>query len=144
MHQFPKMEGFLFRRKKSSMRSLIIALTIIVISVGGSLIYTNHLENTANEMMLKNNRITLNILNEKYNDAQVEIKSLKNFVKEKRAVLDAVGNHKELDDIEGYLAELLAFTHEGDKNQALSKCYKLEFLIESLPRNFKLKLENIL
>ncbi len=126
------------------MRSVIVALTIIAISVGGSIIYTNHLENTANEMMLKNNSITVNILNEKYNDAEIEIKSLKNFVKEKRTVLDAVGNHQELDDIEGQLAELLAFTHEGDKNQALSKCYMLEFLIQSLPRNFKLKLENIL
>ena len=134
----------MFRRKKSSMRSVIVALTIIVISVGGSIIYTNHLEDTANEMMLKNNRITINILNEKYNDAEIEIKSLKKFVREKRTVLDAVGNHQELDDIEGELAKLLAFAHEEDKNQALSKCYMLEFLIESLPRNFKLKLENIL
>ncbi len=134
----------MFRRKKSSMRSVIVALVIIAISVGGSVIYTNHLENTANEMLLKNNIITINILNENYNDAEIEIKSLQKFVKEKRAVLDAVGNHQELDDIEGELAQLLAFTHEDDKKQALSKCYMLDFLIESLPRNFKLKLENIL
>ncbi len=126
------------------MRSVIIALTIIALSVGGSIAYTSHLEKTSEKMLLKNDDITMHILEENYIEAVGETKSLIDFVRKKRALMDAVGNHQELDDIEGYLAELLAFAEEEDKKQALSRCYKLDFLIKSLPRNFKLKIENIL
>ncbi len=126
------------------MRSVIVALGIIVLCVAGSLLYTTHLEATANEMLKTNNSITASVVNEEYERAVVEIKSLTSYVREKRVLLDAIGNHQELDDIEEKLSELLAYAYEKDKMHSLSKCYMLDFLIKSLPRNFKLKIENIL
>ena len=97
-----------------------------------------------NEMIEKNKEIEKDILSDNFEEASKKSEQLSGFVREKRTLLDAVGNHQELDEIERSLSELTAFTEENRRADALSKCYSLDFLMKALPRNFKIKIENIL
>ncbi len=126
------------------MRSLFVALIIAFITVFGSIEYTRHLENISRQMIEQNQEIEKDIMSQNYDTASEKTKQLSDFIEEKRSLLDAVGNHQELDEIERNLAELVSFTDDRMHADALSKCYSLEFLIRALPRNFKIKIENIL
>jgi len=126
------------------MKSVIIALIIGSATVFGSIVYTNHLEKISVEMIEINKEIEKDIILENFEEASKKSEQLSGFVREKRTLLDAVGNHQELDEIERNLSELVAFTEENMRADALSKCYSLDFLIKALPRNFKIKIENIL
>lgn len=126
------------------MKSLIIALSIGLLTIVGSIAYTNHLESVTEQMTRENEIIAQALENERFEEANKSAKELIAFVREKRVILDAVGNHQELDDIEKNLCEMTAFTQEKNKDDSIAKCRVLSFLIESLPRNFKIKIENIL
>lgn len=126
------------------MRSLFVALIIASVTVFGSIEYTRHLEKISAQMMEQNQEIEKDIMAENYDAASQKTKRLSDFIEEKRSLLDAVGNHQELDEIERNLAELVSFTDDHMHGEALSKCYSLEFLIRALPRNFRIKVENIL
>lgn len=126
------------------MKSVIVALIIGALTVFGSIGYTNHLEKISVEMIEKNKEIEKDIVSDNFEEASKKSEQLSGFVREKRTLLDAVGNHQELDEIERSLSELTAFTEENRRADALSKCYSLDFLMKALPRNFKIKIENIL
>lgn len=95
-------------------------------------------------MLEKNKEIETEIVTQNYESATQKTKELSEYVREKRTILDAVGNHQELDEIERNLSELAAFTEDEMHGDAISKCYSLDFLLRALPRNFKIKIENIL
>ena len=126
------------------MRSLIVAIVIGTLTVMGSVSYSKHLDRISSEMMEKNREIETEILKDNYRGAAEKTKELSKYVRKKRTVLDAVGNHQELDEIERNLSELVAFSEDEMHADAMAKCYSLDFLIKALPRNFKMKIENIL
>ena len=55
-----------------------------------------------------------------------------------------MNNHAELDNIEMNLAELKRYTEGEAHTDAISKSSVLDFLFAHLPKNYKLRLENIL
>ena len=126
------------------MKSLIIAIIIGTATVLGSVGYTNHLEKISADMVDKNNDIRNDIMSHNYSSAANKTREFSEYVREKRTILDAVGNHQELDEIERNLSELAAFAEDEMHGDAISKCYSLDFLLRALPRNFKIKIENIL
>ena len=65
-----------------------------------------------------------------------EIKSLEVF-------FASTGNHQEIDNIEMSLAELKRYIEGHQKYDALAKSQVLDFLFHHLPKNSRLKTENI-
>lgn len=126
------------------MKSVVISVIIAAIVVAGSLVYTRSLENVSEELMSINEQVSKYIENEDYLSAESEIAHLKAYLNSRRAVLDAIGNHEEMDKIEMNLYELEEYSNGEKKTDALSKCRVLDFLFEHLPLNYKLKPENIL
>lgn len=126
------------------MKSLFVAISIAIVVVFGSLLYNTHLESISSQMIEKNEGIKKQIEEENYAEASKKTRDLTEFIRDKRTVLDAVGNHEELDEIERTLMELCAFSDDSMHGEALSKCNSLDFLIRALPRNFKIKIENVL
>ncbi|MDD6484598.1 MAG: DUF4363 family protein [Clostridiales bacterium] len=126
------------------MRSLIISLVLSAAIVWGSVIYTGRLERLSEEMLDINSRITECVERGDYGAAREEIYLLCAFMDKKRAAMEATGNHEELDEIEMNISELITYSEEESRADALAKCRVLDFLISHLPKNFKLKIENIL
>lgn len=126
------------------MKSVVISLVIAVIIVGGSLLYTNHLEKVSEDFSAINENISRLLETEEYSSASSQIEHLISYLDRKRPMLAATGNHEELDKIEMNLSELAEYAKGEKQTDALSSCRVLGFLFEHLPKNYKLKLENIL
>lgn len=126
------------------MKSVVVSVIIAVIVIAGSLFYTRSLEKVSEELIEINKQVSERIEAEDYSGANSEIERLNEYLESRRAVLDAIGNHEEMDNIEMNLSELEEYTRGEKKTDALSKCRVLDFLFEHLPLNYKLKFENIL
>lgn len=126
------------------MKSVVVSVIIAVIVIAGSLFYTRSLEKVSGELIEINKQVSERIEAEDYSGANSEIERLTEYLDSRRAVLDAIGNHEEMDNIEMNLSELEEYTKGEKKTDALSRCRVLNFLFEHLPLNYKLKLENIL
>lgn len=126
------------------MKSVVVSVIIAVIVVAGSLFYTRSLERVSGELIEINKQISERIEAEDYSGANSEIERLTEYLDSRRAVLDAIGDHEEMDNIEMNLSELEEYAKGEKKTDALSRCRVLNFLFEHLPLNYKLKLENIL
>lgn len=126
------------------MRSVVISILIAAAIVAGSIAYTNHLENLSEEFLQINKKITEYVDAEDYFNADSEIERLSVYLDKKRVVLDATGNHDEIDEIKMNLSELAEYSKGQKKTDALSKCHTLDILFEHLPMDYELKLENIL
>ena len=126
------------------MKSVVISVIIAAIVVAGSLVYTRSLEKVSSELMTMNEKVSKYLEQEDYSSAESEIEHLKSYLNSREAVLDAIGNHEEIDKIEMNLYELEEYTKGEKQTDALSRCHVLDFLFEHLPLNYKLKPENIL
>lgn len=126
------------------MKSVVVSVIIAVIVIAGSLFYTRSLEKVSGELIEINKQISERIEAEDYSGANSEIERLSAYLDSRRAVLDAIGDHEEMDNIEMNLSELEEYAKGEKKTDALSRCRVLDFLFEHLPLNYKLKLENIL
>jgi hypothetical protein len=131
-------------KKEKKMKSVAISIIIAVLIVIGSLAYTRNLENVSGELLEMNAKISDCISAEDYSGADAEIERLAAYLDRKRSVLDATGDHAEMDKIEMNISELTEYAKAGQQADALSRCRVLEFLFEHLPLNYKLKFENIL
>ena len=126
------------------MKSLIISLIIGALIVWGSIEYTSGLEKISGQLVSDSQEVRRFIEDENFEEALLGVEEIGFYLEQKRAVMDATGKHNEMDEIEINLAELRTYTENGSKADALAKCASLEFLFEHLPKNFKLRIENIL
>ncbi len=126
------------------MKSVVISVIIAAVMVAGSLFYTSSLERVSCELNDINTRVSKLLDEDDFSAADSEIEHMKSYLDSRRAVLDATGNHEEIDKIEMNISELSEYTKGEKKTDALSRCRVLSFLFEHLPLNYKLKFENIL
>lgn len=126
------------------MKSLIIAIIISIFLFGGSIICTNRLDKLS-ELLIAENEKSINYLSERnFEKALEHIQIISSSIDNKKNLLAMALDHTELDRIEGALSEMRAYTENDDKTNALAKASALNIYLEHLPKNYKLKLENIL
>lgn len=126
------------------MKSVIISAIIAAVMVAGSILYSNNLDNISAELIKINDNIGESLKKEDFESANADIEKMRDYLEKKRSMLDATGNHAEMDNIEMNIFELLEYSKEEQKADALSKNRVLGFLYKHLPVNYKLKWENIL
>ncbi|MGN0148687.1 MAG: DUF4363 family protein [Clostridia bacterium] len=126
------------------MRSVVISAVLAVVIIAGSLMYTNNLEKVSRELSYINEQVAECLERDDYTGAEAGVERLSAYLDRKRAMLDAIGNHEEMDKIEMNISELAEYTRGKQKADALSRNHVLDFLFEHLPLNYKLKFENIL
>ena len=66
------------------------------------------------------------------------------YVDEKKLSLAIIMDHTDLDKIEMGIAELKGYIEGEIKTDALAKCNSLDVMIRHMPKNYKLKIENVL
>ncbi len=126
------------------MKGVIISGVIAILILIGSIAYTNHIENVSEELSDINKVIIEALTAENYSKASSSAKELNDYLDSHRAILEATGNHEEIDKIEMNISELVEYIDGGEKTDALSNCRVLDFLFDHLPKNYEMKLENIL
>lgn len=126
------------------MKGVIISVFIAVCIVVGSVAYTSHIGKVSDELGKINDEIMVCLDSEDYEQAAEKIKQLTDYLDKKRTLLAATGNHEEFDKIEMNISEMLGYTDGEKQTDAISRCKVLSFLFEHLPKNYEMKLENIL
>lgn len=126
------------------MKGVVIAAIIAAAVAAGSIAYTRHMNNVSEELGDINSSVMECLENEDYKKALEEIERLTDYLDDRRATLAATGNHEELDKIEMNISQMLGYAEGGHKTDAISHCKVLSFLFEHLPKNYEMKLENIL
>lgn len=126
------------------MKSVIVSAMLIAAVVFGSAVYMRVMENVSAELGSINSRVSQRLSEEDFAGASAEIERLEAFLDEKEAVLSAMSDHEEIDNIEMNISELKRYAEGGSRTDALSKSAVLDFLFEHLPKNYRLRLENIL
>lgn len=126
------------------MKSFWAAVVIAVLLIGGGILFNMNIDQVTQEMGQKEEKITALIEKRNFNGAKKEIEGLKKYIDEKMIVLASVVDHKNIDDIELCIAEIEGYAKEEARTDALTRCKKLEHLINHLPINYKVTLQNIL
>ena len=126
------------------MKSFVTALVITAAIVAGSLFYSMHIDDLSQEMEKSNQEIMELLHAGDFEQAEERVQALSDFVDEKKIALATTMDHSELDRIEMNLSELRGYVEGGMKTDALARCEVLDVLFRHLPKNYKLKLENIL
>lgn len=126
------------------MKSLILSLVIGALIVWGSTAYTGGLERISNRLANDAAEVRRLINEENFDEALHQIDDMRLFLEQKRTMMEATGKHDEIDEIEISLEELRAYTESGSQSDASARCAAVEFLFRHLPKNFKLRIENIL
>ena len=122
------------------MKSFFTAIVIAAVIIVGSVFYTRELNEISENMMEHNNQIMNMIHNDDFESAVGQVQD----VEEKKISLSMIIDHSTLDKIESNLSELAGYVEGYAKTDALAKSRVLDILFEYLPKNYKLRLENIL
>lgn len=126
------------------MRSLITAIVIGVVIISIGVYYNVKIEKISTELILINEEVESLIEDEKFSEAEAQIKKLTNYLDKQSVIIEAMDNHEELTKIRMNLSELMQYTKYKIKPDALAKAKSLDTLFDHLPKNYKVKAENIL
>lgn len=126
------------------MKSFWIAVVIGVFLIGGGIMFNKNIDSVTRELSEKEKKITSMIENKNFQEAEMEIEEISRYIDDKMIVLASVVDHKDVDDIELCVVEIKGYVKEKDKPSAVARCKKLEHLINHLPINYRVTLQNIL
>lgn len=125
------------------MKSMIVAAILLAGVLFGSAAYTAKLTGVSVELMRINKEIQLELEAENYENAERKIGEMSEYLTDNEPVLSAMGNHEEIDKMRMNIAELYRYSRGEMQVDALSKSEVLDFLYLHLPKNYRLRLENI-
>ena len=126
------------------MRTFIIAVIIAGMLVGGGLVFNFSIDGIADELMTECDKISRQIDEEHFGEASENISKLEEYMDDKKIVLASIINHENIDDIELCISELKGYADREIAAEAHVRCKKLKHLLEHLPANYTVTLENIL
>jgi len=125
------------------MKSFIAALVIFVVMIGTGIASLDYIENVSEKMVAKNDEIKKAVSDRDFEKAHTLADELDELVNDKRAILSTTMEHNNIDTIEIYVNELKQYVSEGISADALARCEVIEMLLKHLPKNYKLRIENI-
>lgn len=126
------------------MKSVVVALLILAVIIGGSVIYTDNLDKVSKNLVLKNDKLYSLISEEKFEEASVLLSEIDEEIDKKRLLLASVIDHTEIDKIVLNIAQAKAYINERKKEDSLSYVSGLDSMFSHIPKNHHVKIENIL
>ncbi len=126
------------------MKSFFVALSLAFVIIICGCFSLNHVERISHKLSEENDRIIYALENDDFVSADTSISILYEYIEKNEPFFAAIGNHEEIDNIEMNLAELKAYSAGRLKYDALAKSRSLAFLFGHLPKNLRIKIENIL
>lgn len=126
------------------MKTFITAIVIAVLLVGGGLVFNFSIDGIADELIKECDKISTRIDEEKFQEASESISKMEEYMDKKKIVLASIINHENVDDIELCISELKGYAERKIGSEAHVKCNRLRHLLEHLPANYTVTLQNIL
>lgn len=126
------------------MKSVLVALLILTVIIVGSIIYTNNLDEVSQNLVSKNDKLYTLISEEKFEEASVLLSELDEEINKKRLLLASVIDHTEIDKITLNIAQAKAYVNEKKREDSLSFVSGLDSMFSHIPKNYHVKIENIL
>lgn len=126
------------------MKSFFISISIGILIVAASVFYTYCLEKVSDSLVEDNKELIEVLGNDDFDKAEKIAGKMEDYINRKKTVLAIVVNHEDLDKIEFAMAELRGYVECRIKADAISKCVSLDVLLRHIPKNYKLKVENVL
>lgn len=126
------------------MRGVITAICVAAVVVGSTVWYAHATSEISADLSDINKTVEQSLSNDDFAAAKQSIDNLTRRIDEKRALLAITGNHEQLDKIETSISELSGYVEGGLKTEARIVCRTLAAMLEQIPRDYKLTLENIL
>lgn len=126
------------------MKTFFLSLVIAAILVGGGLMFNVEIDNTASSLKLECEKISECIASGDNEGAKENVDKIFEYMNDKKMVLASIINHENIDEIELCISELSGYIDKGMEHEAYVRCKKLEHLLEHLPVNYKVNLQNIL
>lgn len=126
------------------MKSFIGALVLTVVIIVSSLLYVNKMDKLSSEMIEINEKTYELLVSGDYEGAAESSYKLMNYLEDSRVLLTATGDHEEIKKIELMCCELTELIRNRMDGDSRAKCAALDMLLEHMPKNYKIKAENIL
>lgn len=126
------------------MKTFIIAIVIAALLVGGGLVFNFSIDGIADELMAECDKISEQIDTNSFDEALENISKMADYMDDKKIVLASIINHENIDDIELCISELKGYADKKIAVEAHVRCRKLKHLLEHLPANYTVTLQNIL
>ncbi len=126
------------------MRSFIISLIIAGIVVASSLFFVGEIEKVSKSVGESVEEIVEALDAEDFEKAGALTEEMAEYVDREKITLAVIMDHTQLDKIESEIAELEGYIKGRVKNDALAKCNVIDVQVRHMPKNYKLKIENIL
>lgn len=126
------------------MKSFVVSIIIAAVVISGSLFSTHQIEKVSETLSAENSEITEFLKNEDFEKALRLTEDMEDYVNKKKLSLAIIMDHSDLDKIELSIAELKGYVEGNIRTDALAKCSMLDVLLRHMPKNYNLKIENIL
>lgn len=126
------------------MKGVVTAAIIALVMIVGGALYTNHIETVSEQLGSINDDIMVYLTDGNFEGAADEMGKLIEKLERNRVMLAATGDHADFDKIEMSISEMAGYISGSQQTDAISMCKVLSFMFEHMPKNYQLKLENIL
>ena len=126
------------------MKSFITALCIGVFMITGCVLYMFRVEAISKKLVKLNDETVNMIEQDDYEQAQAALTKVFKYLESNTVMLAATGNHEELDQMQIFISQLFEYISEQHKGDALAHCKALKVMFEHLPKDYRIKAENIL
>ena len=126
------------------MKSFFVAMAILLALIISGLAFNTCLNGTANTLLANCGKINNEIEAENFEGAYQDAEAISEYIDENKGLLSSILDHSNIDQIEQEVSELLGYTKKQDLVNSVVSIKKLTHLIEHLPENYALRLQNIL
>ena len=123
------------------MKIFFVATVVGVLLIAGGVFFDSCIGNFSVEMLGMCQSLEEKIGSE---EAVQKERELREYLEERHLLLASIINHDHIDEIEICITELKGYLAKRDWEEARVKCEKLKLLLERLPKEYGVSLENIL
>ncbi len=126
------------------MKSLIVAIIIAFSIILTGVYSTKKLEDMSEYLIEMCDKTNKEIENDNFEKAEEYILEIEDFVEENYTMFASTIDHNEIDKIDMNIDQMKTYVAQGIKADSLSYGNILLGLIEHLPKDHRLKIENVL
>ena len=123
------------------MKTFFVAAVIGILLISGGIFFDKCIENFSKEML-----DICQVMEEKskLDEAIEQEEEIEKCLEDKHLLLASIINHDHIDEIEICITELKGYLEKKDLEEAKVRCEKLKLLLDRLPKEYGVSLENIL
>ena len=126
------------------MKSFFIAMSVLAFLIASGIAFDNCLNNTSKTLLESCEKIDGDIRDTKFESAYRHTEALSEYIDGRKPLLSSILDHSSIDEIEKEISTLLGYTEKGDEVNSVVSIKNLKHMLEHLPENYSLALQNIL